>query len=49
MTEMQDHVIGLQKNLESLRKVQSTLMGESPSRSGRPLELERPGRSSDQA
>jgi hypothetical protein len=28
ITEMQDHVTGLQKNLETLRKLQSSLMGK---------------------
>jgi hypothetical protein len=28
ITEMQDHVTGLQKNLETLKKVQSALMGK---------------------
>jgi hypothetical protein len=28
IVEMQEHVSGLQKNLESLKKIQSTLMGK---------------------
>jgi hypothetical protein len=28
ITEMEQHVSGLQKNLDSLKKIQSTLMGK---------------------